>query len=42
VLWPRVDMNGEVEEIGQRESAGRSGLQHVDPFEYEDVRPLRS
>ena len=40
MLRPRVDIDREVEEIGQRESAGRRWLQHVDPFKYEDVGPL--
>jgi hypothetical protein len=40
VLWPRVDVDGEVEEISERESAGWGWLQHVDPFEDEDVGPL--
>jgi RsiW-degrading membrane proteinase PrsW (M82 family) len=40
VACPRVDIDGEVEEVGEREGTGRGRLQHVEAFEDKDIGPL--
>jgi hypothetical protein len=39
MIRPRVDIDGEVKEVGQRQDASGGWLQYVDAFEHEDVRP---